>query len=306
MKSWFSKLKEGLQKTSTQLSTGITKIFTHKKLDHQTLEELEELLISADMGVETSALLTKNLSKSKFDKEVTDEEVRQALAENIREILEPYATPLDITPVQKPFVILVAGVNGSGKTTTIGKMAKHYKEQGKSVRLVAADTFRAAAVEQLKVWGTRVKVPVEARETGTDAAGLCYDALEKARTHGDDILIIDTAGRLQNKVDLMGEIAKINRVIKKLDPEAPHAALLVLDATTGQNAHSQVEIFSQMVGITGLVITKLDGTAKGGVVVSLANKFKKPIHLIGVGESIDDLKPFKADDFANSLMGLTP
>ncbi len=302
---WFSRLTAGLRKSSSKIAGGIGDLITKRKLDDAALEELEELLITADLGAATAAKLTTNLAKSRFGKDVTSEEVRSAFAEDIAGILEPVAQPLTLSSETSPFVILVVGVNGAGKTTTIGKMAHQFKASGKAVTLAAGDTFRAAAVEQLKVWGERCGVPVIARETGADAAGLAFDALTEARERSDDILIIDTAGRLQNKDNLMAELEKIVRVIRKQDDTAPHAVLLVLDATVGQNAHSQVEAFRETAGVTGLVMTKLDGTAKGGVVVALADRFGLPVHYIGVGEGIDDLRPFKAEDFARSLMGLT-
>jgi fused signal recognition particle receptor len=302
---WFEKLKAGLGKTSGRLTGSIGALFTGKRrLDDQALEELEEVLITADIGVATAAKLTAKLSKNRFDQEVTDLDVRQTFAADIAAILSPAAVPLVIDPSLKPHVILVCGVNGSGKTTTIGKLAKQYSDAGLSVMLAAGDTFRAAAVEQLQVWGERIGAPVIKRDTGADAAGLVFDALEQARASNIDVLLIDTAGRLQNKKGLMEELEKIVRVIKKVNPDAPHNTLLVLDATVGQNAHSQVDTFKQAVGVTGLVMTKLDGTAKGGVVVALADKFKLPVHAIGVGEGADDLRPFDAMDFARNLMGL--
>ncbi len=301
---WFARLKSGLAKSSSRLTRGIADLFTKRKLDDEALEELEELLITADLGVATAARVTRRLAKSRFGKEAAAEESKAALAEEIGEILEPVALPLTIDRACKPFVVLVIGVNGSGKTTTIGKLAKQYKEAGLSVTLAAGDTFRAAAVEQLKVWGQRTACPVIARDTGADAAGLAFDALAEAKKRGDDVLLIDTAGRLQNKSGLMAELQKVLRVIKKQDAAAPHAVLLVLDATVGQNAHSQVEVFRDMCDVTGLVVTKLDGTARGGVVVALAEKFGLPVHAIGVGESADDLRPFSAQSFARSLVGL--
>jgi fused signal recognition particle receptor len=303
-KSWFQRLKEGLSRSSSKLTTGITDLFTKRKLDDEALEELEDLLIQADLGVKTAGTLTQALAKGRFGKDITAEEVRAALAEEATRLLEPVARPLEIDRSRKPHVILVVGVNGAGKTTTIGKMAKQFSEQGLSVSLAAGDTFRAAAVEQLKVWGDRTGCPVISRDTGADAAGLAYDALKEATARGDDLLMIDTAGRLHNKGALMEELEKIRRVIKKLDPSAPHTTLLVLDATVGQNAHQQVKIFGEMVDVTGLVMTKLDGTAKGGVVVALAQEFGLPVHYVGVGETVDDLRAFNAADFARSLMGL--
>jgi fused signal recognition particle receptor len=303
-RSWLARLREGLSRSSSKLATGIAGIFTKRKLDDAALQELEELLIAGDLGPATAAKLTAGLAKSRFDQEVTPEEVRGALAQEIAAILAPVARPLEIDPARKPHVILVVGVNGTGKTTTIGKLAKRFREEGRRVLLAAGDTFRAAAVEQLKIGGERTGAGVVARETGADAAGLAYDALAKAQAEGVDVLLIDTAGRLHNKADLMAGLQKIIRVLRKLDPEAPHDCLLVLDATTGQNAHQQVEIFRQMTEVTGLVVTKLDGTARGGVVVALAERFKLPVHAIGVGEGADDLRAFDAESFARSLMGL--
>ncbi|ANC93046.2 signal recognition particle-docking protein FtsY [Azospirillum humicireducens] len=303
-KGWFAKLKEGLSKSSSKLTDGITSIFTKRKLDDAALEELEELLITADLGPATAAKVTAELARTRFGKEVSPEEVKATLAAEVSKIVTPVAKPLVLDPALKPHVILVVGVNGTGKTTTIGKLARQFKAEGKSVMLAAGDTFRAAAVSQLKIWGERTGCPVVARDTGADAAGLAYDALERARAEGVDVLLIDTAGRLQNKTGLMEELRKIVRVIKKLDETAPHTTLLTLDATTGQNAHSQVEIFRDMVNVNGLILTKLDGSARGGVLVSLAEKFKIPVHAVGVGEGVYDLRPFDADAFAKSLMGL--
>jgi fused signal recognition particle receptor len=303
-RGWLSRLREGLSRSSTKLTTGIAGIFTKRKLDEAALQELEELLIAADLGPATAAKLTAGLAKSRFDQEVTPEEVRTVLAQEIAAILAPVARPLALDPNRKPHVILVVGVNGTGKTTTIGKLAQRFREDGCRVMLAAGDTFRAAAIEQLTIWGERTGAAVVARETGADAAGLAYDALARARAEGADVLLIDTAGRLHNKADLMAGLQKIIRVLRKIDAEAPHSCLLVLDATTGQNAHQQVDIFRQMTEVTGLVVTKLDGTARGGVVIALAERFKLPVHAIGVGESADDLKPFEAESFARSLMGL--
>ena len=303
-KGWLSRLRSGLAKSTKKVAESITGLFTKKKLDQQTLDELEDALIQADLGVTVAARLVGKLGKERFGKEVTDEEVRAAFADDIAEILQPVATPLAIDRARKPFVVLVIGVNGSGKTTTIAKLANLYKGEGRKVMLAAGDTFRAAAVEQLKIWGDRAGVPVIARDTGADAAGLAYEALERAKAEGCDVLLIDTAGRLHNKSNLMDELAKIVRVIRKLDPDAPHSCLLVLDATTGQNAHAQVETFKAMSPVDALVVTKLDGSAKGGVLVALAEKFKLPVVAVGVGEGIDDLRPFEARAFARGLMGL--
>ncbi|MBM3646530.1 MAG: signal recognition particle-docking protein FtsY [Alphaproteobacteria bacterium] len=301
---WLARLREGLSKSTKRVTESITSLLTKKKLDQQTLDELEDALIQADLGVGVAARLVEKLGKERFGKEVTDEAVRAAFADDIAEILQPVATELVIDPGRKPHVVLVVGVNGSGKTTTIAKLANLYKRQGRTVMLAAGDTFRAAAVEQLKVWGDRAQVPVVAKDTGADAAGLAYEALEQAKAEACDVLLIDTAGRLHNKANLMDELAKIVRVLAKLDPTAPHSCLLVLDATTGQNAHAQVETFKTMSPVDALVLTKLDGSAKGGVLVALAEKFKLPVVAIGVGEGIDDLRPFEARAFARSLMGL--
>ena len=301
---WFRRLKQGLVRSSAKLSDGIAGIFTRRRLDDATLGELEELLIGADLGVSLASEATETLRRTRFNQEVTPEEVRASLAEDIARRLAPAAKPLAIDHTALPFVMLVVGVNGSGKTTTIGKLAKQFRDNGWSVLIAAGDTFRAAAVEQLKIWGERAGVPVVAKEPGADAAGLAFEAVERARREGTDVLLIDTAGRLHNKSDLMAELQKVVRAIKKAEPAAPHAVLLVLDATVGQNAHLQVEIFRSMVGVTGLAMTKLDGTARGGVLVAIAEKFGLPIHFIGVGESADDLRPFDAHAFARGLVGL--
>jgi fused signal recognition particle receptor len=288
------------------LVEGIGGLFTKRKLDEDTLAGLEALLLAADLGAATASKLVQDLAKSRFGKDVSGDEVRATFAEAIARVVEPVARPLSADPARKPFVILMVGVNGAGKTTTIGKLAKQFRDQKLGVCLAAGDTFRAAAVEQLKVWGARAGAPVIARETGSDAASLAFEALMESRKRGDDVLLIDTAGRLHNKENLMNELQKIVRVIKKVDDSAPHATLLVLDATIGQNAHAQVDTFKSMIGVTGLALTKLDGTAKGGVVVALAEKFGLPIHFIGVGEGIDDLRPFTSHSFARGLMGLEP
>ena len=299
---WLAKLKRGLSKSSTKLSGGITGIFTKRKLDAASLEELEELLIAADLGPSVAAKLAEGLRRRRFDKEVAPEAVRAALAEDIAQILKPVAKGFAPDPANKPHVVLVVGVNGSGKTTTIGKLAQYWKGQGKKVWLAAGDTFRAAAIEQLQIWGQRAGVPVVAKESGADSAGLAFEALEQAKAANADLLLIDTAGRLHNKAHLMAELAKIARVLKKLDPAAPQDCLLVLDATTGQNALAQVDTFGQIVPLTGLVVTKLDGTARGGVVVALAEKFGLPVVAVGVGEGAEDLRPFEAEAFAQSLV----
>ena len=301
-KSWFGRLKDGLKKSSDKLTQGVTEIFTHKKLDNAMLNDLEDLLITSDMGVSVASQVVSKLRSERFGKDITQEEVKTFLSQEIAAILEPVARKLILT--SKPAVILMVGVNGSGKTTTAAKLAKQWVEEGLQVSMAACDTFRAAAVEQLQVWGKRLNVPVISREMGADAAGLAFDAYNEARVRGDDVLIIDTAGRLQNNTDLMNELGKIVRVLKKQDAHLPHECLLVLDATVGQNAHNQVEIFGNMVPLTGLILTKLDGTAKGGVLVALAEKFKKPVYALGVGESAEDLKPFTSEDFARNLLGM--
>ncbi len=302
--SWFHKLKSGLTRSSNALSEGITAIFTKRKLDDAALEEFEDMLIKADLGMDTAVAIAAKLGEGRYDKEVTDEEVKAVLAGEIERRLEPVARPLVVDPALKPHVVLVVGVNGTGKTTTIGKLTAKLRAEGKTVVLAAGDTFRAAAIEQLKIWGERTGARVVAKETGADAAGLAFDALTEARAEGADVLLIDTAGRLQNKDELMAELEKIVRVVRKIDPSAPHSVLLTLDATTGQNALNQVEIFGQRAGVTGLVMTKLDGTARGGILVAIAAKYGLPVHFIGVGEGVDDLEPFAADDFAKALAGL--
>jgi fused signal recognition particle receptor len=303
-KGWFARLKDGLKRTSQSISDGIVGIFTKKKLDQETLDELEELLIAADLGVGPAARVVETLKKTRFGKEVSPEEVREALAEEIAGLLAPVAAPLTLDPALKPQVILVVGVNGSGKTTTIGKLAKNWTDQGKTVVIAACDTFRAAAIDQLKVWGARAGVEVLSRAPGADAAGLAFDALANARERHADVLLIDTAGRLQNKKDLMAELDKIRRVIAKLDPTSPHSTLLVLDATTGQNALRQVEVFRDVAQVSGLIMTKLDGTARGGILVALADKFALPVHAIGVGEQAEDLQSFDPKAFARALVGM--
>ncbi len=299
--NWFSRLKQGLSKTSASLSGGITQIFSHKKPDAVSLDELEELLIMADLGVEFASQMRAEIAVQKFAKEDHAAEIRQYLIAKISSILQPLSQPLVIT--HKPHVILVCGVNGNGKTTTIGKLAQQWQHAGKKVMLAACDTFRAAAVEQLHAWAERTSSEFISGATDGDPASVAYTALERAKQQGVDVLLIDTAGRLHNKANLMEELAKINRVLQKIDSEVPHNTILVLDATTGQNALSQVETFTKIVGINGLIVTKLDGSAKAGVVVALANRFKLPLHCIGVGEKIDDLQPFDAQEFAAALLG---
>jgi fused signal recognition particle receptor len=301
---WLGRLRAGLSRSSNRLKDNIAAILTRRKLDAEALEELEDALITADLGVEAAAQLVADLGRTRFGKEVTDGEVRGALAGSIAAILEPVARPLELDGAHRPHVILVCGVNGTGKTTTIGKLAHQFREGGEKVVLAAGDTFRAAAIEQLEIWGERAGCTVVKRPPGADAAGLAFDALQQAQAASADVLLIDTAGRLHNKAALMDELAKVVRVLKKLDAAAPHDVLLVLDATTGQNARTQVETFSAMVPITGLVVTKLDGTARGGVVVALARQFGVPVVALGVGEGIEDLRPFEARAFAEALLGL--
>ena len=301
---WLGRLRAGLARSSARLGGGIADIFAGRRLDEATLGELEDLLIGADLGVETAAQLTEALARRRVDGELDGEEIRALLAADIARILEPVALPLAVDSGNRPHVVLVVGVNGTGKTTTVGKLARHLQGEGRRVMMAAGDTFRAAGVSQLEQWGERVGCPVVSRATGADAAGLVFDALERARGDGADVLLVDTAGRLQNRGDLMAELQKIIRVMKKLDPSAPHSCLLVLDATTGQNTHAQVGVFREMTDVTGLIVTKLDGTAKGGVLVALARRFGLPVHAIGVGESADDLQPFDPTAFAERLLGL--
>jgi fused signal recognition particle receptor len=303
-KNWFERLRSGLSKTSNKLTDGITSVFTKRKLDAAMLEELEDLLIQADLGIDTASRVSDALSAGRFNKDIAPDEVKAVLAEEVEKILRPVAKPLNVDSGHHPHVILVVGVNGTGKTTTIGKLSRIFASQGKRVMLAAGDTFRAAAIEQLKIWADRTGSGIVAGEIGADAAGLAFDALRLAKEEGRDILIIDTAGRLQNKANLMAELEKIVRVIKKFDASAPHTVLLTLDATTGQNALNQVEIFRQTAGVSGLIMTKLDGTARGGILVAIAAKYGLPVHAIGVGESAEDLQPFDARDFARAIAGL--
>ncbi len=299
--SWYSRLKKGLQRSSSSLTNGIASIFTQRKLDEDMLQDLEDILIQSDLGVETATSITQKLTEDRFDKTITPEEVRSLLAHEVEKVLTPVAQELTIDSSHKPHVILVVGVNGAGKTTTIGKLTQKFIKEDKKVILAAGDTFRAAAIEQLKVWGERSNVEVISRKIGSDASGLAYDAVKEAQEAKADVLMIDTAGRLQNKNTLMDELEKIIRVIKKVDDSAPHSVLLVLDATTGQNALSQVEVFGKVAGVTGIIMTKLDGTARGGILVSIAQKYKIPIHAIGIGEGIDDLQHFDPQEFAKAL-----
>ncbi len=303
-KGWFSRIKEGLKRTSGKITEGLESILIKKKLDQEMLEELEDLLLSTDLGVFTTNKLIQSLKKNRFDQEITMEEIKKLLADEIAETITPFSIPLLLNESSHPHVILVVGINGSGKTTTIGKLAHSWKNQGKKVRLVAGDTFRAAAVEQLKIWGQRANIPVEINKNNSDPASLAHEALQKSINEKDNVLIIDTAGRLHNNEDLMAELSKIIRVLKKVNPETPHSCILVLDATVGQNALSQVEVYKKIADITGLIVTKLDGTAKGGIVVALATKFNLPIHAIGVGENIEDLKVFDPQAFANGLVDI--
>ncbi len=301
-RGWFAQLKAGLSRTSDSLSENLTSVLTKRKLDEDTLDELEEVLIRADLGIGMADRIREVISKTRYDKGLTADDVRQVLATEVARVLEPVAKPFDLGHA-KPHVMLVVGVNGTGKTTTIGKLAHQFSKAGKSIMLAAADTFRAAAIDQLKIWGTRVGAEVVAKNVGDDPAGVAYEALEQAKAQGSDVLLIDTAGRLQNKGDLMDELAKIIRVLKKIDENAPHSVVLVLDATTGQNALNQVQIFQEIAGVTNLVVTKLDGTARGGILVAIAERFGLPINAIGVGEGLEDFEPFDAHDFARAIAG---
>tara|TARA_Y100000814_G_scaffold72357_1_gene44752 strand:+ start:249 stop:1184 length:936 start_codon:yes stop_codon:yes gene_type:complete len=300
---WLSRLKSGLSKSSLPLVDRIANVFKRRRLDAAAIEELEDILVMADLGPTTAARLAGQLAARRIERDVEADEVRAMLANDIAAILEPVAEPLLIGDT-KPHIVLVVGVNGTGKTTTIGKLAKQLVDEGRSVLLAAGDTFRTAAIEQLGVWGKRADCRIIAREAGSDPSGLVYEAIEQARLSNVDVLLIDTAGRLHNKANLMAELEKIQRVIAKLDPAAPHEVLMVLDATTGQNAIAQVETFQKVISITGLVVTKLDGTAKGGVLVALADRFELPVRAIGVGEGVEDLHAFSAHDFALNLMGV--
>ena len=303
-RSWFQRMRDGLARSSKELSGNIAGVFTRKKLDEETLQDLEDVLIRADLGMETALRVTDALSASRYGKEVSDADVRAIMATEIEKVLTGVALPLELDLSHKPHVVLVVGVNGTGKTTTIGKLAAKLTEGGLSVMLAAGDTFRAAAIEQLKIWGERTNSPVVSSKLGADAAGLAYDAFEQAKQAGTDVLIIDTAGRLHNKTELMAELEKIVRVLGKLDPDAPHTVLQTVDATTGQNALNQVEIFRNIAGVNGLVMTKLDGTARGGILVAIAAKHKLPVYFIGVGEQVEDLEPFSASEFARAIAGV--
>jgi fused signal recognition particle receptor len=301
---FLSRLKQGLSRSTAKLTEGIGATFVKRRLDEDALQDLEDLLIGADLGTEVTRRVIAEFRRSRFGREVTDQEVKEALADEIAAILAPVAKPLVIDRALKPHVILMVGVNGTGKTTTIGKLAQTYREAGLHSVLVAGDTFRAAAVEQLQVWGDRAGAPVVAGPPNSDPAGLAFNALTKARADGADVLLIDTAGRLHNKAALMEELQKIIRVLRKQDETAPHSIVLVLDATTGQNALQQVNVFRDMVDVTGLIVTKLDGSARGGVVVALAEEFGVPVNAVGVGEQAADLRPFDAGEFARGMVGL--
>jgi fused signal recognition particle receptor len=302
--SWWRRLSSGLKRTSNSLGTAVADLVTKRKLDRAMLEDIEEVLLRADLGTEVAARIAEAVGKGRYDKAISADEVKDVVATEVEKVLAPVAKPLEIDVARAPFVILVVGVNGSGKTTTIGKLAAKFAAEGHKVMLAAGDTFRAAAIEQLKVWGERTKSPVIAGQQGSDAASLAFNALSAAKEQKIDVLLVDTAGRLQNKAELMNELEKVVRVMRKVDATAPHAVLLVLDATVGQNALSQVEAFHRTAGVTGLVMTKLDGTARGGILVALAEKHKLPVHFIGVGESVEDLAPFTALEFAKAIAGI--
>ncbi|THD43829.1 MAG: signal recognition particle-docking protein FtsY [Bradyrhizobium sp.] len=302
--SWLARLSAGLSRSSSALGRGVIDIFAKRKLDAAALDELEDILIQADLGLPAATRIREAVARGRYDKTISPDEVKAILAAEVARALTPVALPLAIDRTKKPFVILFVGVNGSGKTTTVGKLAAKFSAEGLKTTLAAGDTFRAAAIEQLRIWATRAGADIVAGEQGGDAAGLAYTAFERARAAGSDVLLIDTAGRLQSRAELMGELEKIIRVLKKLDPEAPHATLLTLDATVGQNALSQVETFRRMAGVTGLVMTKLDGTARGGILVAIAETSGLPVHFIGVGEGVEDLEPFAAEDFAAAIAGL--
>ncbi|RVK91577.1 signal recognition particle-docking protein FtsY, partial [Sinorhizobium meliloti] len=302
--NWYQRLRLGLARTSSQLTGQIASLFTKRKLDEATLQDLEDLLIQADLGVETAMRITDTLASERYGKDVSGEDVSRIMAGEITKVLAPVARPLELDLSHKPHVILVVGVNGTGKTTTIGKLAAKLSGAGLKVMLAAGDTFRAAAIEQLKIWAERTKSEIVSSKLGADAAGLAYEAFQRAREQKADVLIIDTAGRLQNKAELMAELEKIVRVLGKLDPDAPHTVLQTLDATTGQNALQQVEIFRNVAGVSGLIMTKLDGTARGGILVAISAKHKLPVYFIGVGEGIDDLEPFEAKEFAEAIAGV--
>ncbi|EAQ37263.1 cell division transporter substrate-binding protein FtsY [Nitrobacter sp. Nb-311A] len=302
--SWWRRLSGGLKRTSTSLGTAVADLVTKRKLDRAMLDDIEDVLLRADLGAAVAERIAEAVGEGRYDKAISADEVKAVVATEVEKVLAPVARPLVIDGTFTPFVILVVGVNGSGKTTTIGKLAAKLSAEGRKVMMAAGDTFRAAAIEQLKVWGERTGSPVIAGEQGSDSASLAFNALTAARNEKRDVLLIDTAGRLQNKAELMNELEKMVRVIRRVDAAAPHVVLLVLDATVGQNALSQVEAFHRTAGVTGLVMTKLDGTARGGILVALAEKHKLPVHFIGVGEGVDDLAPFTARDFARAVAGI--
>ncbi len=303
-RSWLQRLRFGLSRSSSSIGRGIADIFTKRKLDAGSLDDLEDVLIQADLGLGAATRIRQAIARGRYEKGIDADEVKAVLADEVERTLAPVARPLEVDATKRPFVVLVVGVNGSGKTTTIGKLAAKFRGEGHRVMLAAGDTFRAAAIEQLRVWARRTGSDLVARDQGGDAAGLAFDALTRARAEGADVVLMDTAGRLQNRAELMSELEKIIRVMKKVDADAPHAVLLVLDATVGQNALSQVEIFGRTAGVTGLVMTKLDGTARGGILVAIADKFDLPVHFIGVGEGLEDLEPFAARDFAEAIAGI--
>jgi len=302
--SWWRRLSSGLKRTSSAIGTAVADLVIRRKLDRAMLDDIEDVLLRADLGTNVAVRIADAVGSGRYDKAISADEVKAVVAGEVEKVLAPVAKPLEIDAAQKPFVILVVGVNGSGKTTTIGKLAAKLSAEGRKIMMAAGDTFRAAAIEQLKVWGERTRSPVIAGAQGSDSAGLAFSALTAAKEQNIDVLLVDTAGRLQNKAELMNELEKVVRVMKKVEASAPHAVLLVLDATVGQNALSQVEAFHRTAGVTGLVMTKLDGTARGGILVALAEKFKLPVHFIGVGEGVDDLAPFTARDFANAIAGI--
>ncbi|MBO4227762.1 signal recognition particle-docking protein FtsY [Bradyrhizobium neotropicale] len=302
--SWWKRLSNGLKRTSSSIGTAVAGLVTKRKLDRAMLDDIEDVLLRADLGTDVAVRIADAVGAGRYDKEISADEVKAVVATEVEKVLASVAQPLEIDAAKKPFVVLVVGVNGSGKTTTIGKLAAKFSAEGRKVMLAAGDTFRAAAIEQLKIWGERTKSPVVAGAQGSDSASLAFNALSTAKEQKLDVLLIDTAGRLQNKAELMNELEKVVRVIRKVDATAPHAVLLVLDATVGQNALSQVEAFHRTAGVTGLVMTKLDGTARGGILVALSEKHKLPVHFIGVGEGVDDLAPFTARDFARAIAGI--
>lgn len=303
-KSWWQRLSGGLKRTSAALGGAIADLVSKRKLDEETLRDIEDVLISADLGIDTAERIAAALGEGRYEASISPDAVKAVVAAEVEKVLAPVAQPLVVAAAERPFVVLVVGVNGSGKTTTIGKLAARFRAEGRKVMMAAGDTFRAAAIDQLRIWATRTGATFFAREPGADAAGLVFDAVAAAKERGIDILLVDTAGRLQNRTELMGELQKVVRVMKKIDASAPHAVLLVLDATVGQNALSQVDIFQKTAGVTGLVMTKLDGTARGGILVALAARSALPVHFIGVGENVDDLSPFSARDFARAIAGL--